>query len=144
MTVHKDLDPIGQCQWGNGQVGPKRLDLTGDIWVRVVPVSVARQLETERDEAREELETLKDEIQALLDAVAGQPVSQGMVRDGEVIARLHNLDSHHNPHWSDEENRAYSLGVRNAIHVIEHPEEANQSAEAGQPRSVLAREGGER
>lgn len=83
-------------------------------------------------------------IQALLDAVAGQPVSQGMVRDGEVIARLHNLDSHHNPHWSDEENRAYSLGVRNAIHVIEHPEEANQSAEAGQPRSVLAREGGER
>jgi len=69
-AVHKDLDPIGQCEWGNGQVGPKYLDLTRDIWIPVVPVSVARQLETERDETELKYETLVARIEDRIEKVA--------------------------------------------------------------------------
>lgn len=59
-----------------------------------------------------------------------------------VIARLHGLTSHRNPDWTDEENRIFALGVNNAIHVIEHPEQENQSAAT--PAPVPHREEGER
>jgi hypothetical protein len=45
-----------------------------------------------------------------------------------IKARIQGLSANRNPHWTPDQNRVFGIGIQNAVHVIDEPEDGHCSA----------------